>query len=292
MTWDTAGVGRGGMAIVIKIWKFQKTDKTKISENRQNFAMNFFSLLTFTTNGTKRTTLCEGRWSDDADGGRTVRLDSEEFPSFWLSGMAGPGCADFVVTGGRIDASWGDESIPHTQFMTRLCPAGIEVYCDGFSVLIPPPAPTGIANDIDTPAGQSSKRGLFIDSRGGCTAIRLSRDVDVWALMDLVFLDAHVPGFGMKNMQAIRSGDRMFELWFDDSGTFYGQRNNTVESITGLEFHGGVGAFIFERSTDYYQSSGMDYDDYHDILTGYTGDEHSDTELVRFAISRIRQCEQ
>ena len=200
--------------------------------------MNFFTLLAFTTNGTKRTTLCEGRWLDDADGCRTVRLDSAEFPSFWLSGMTGPGGDDFVVTGGRIDASWGDERIPHTQFMTRVCPAGIEVYCDGFSVLIPVRAPSGTANDIDTPAGQSSKRGLFIDSSGGCAAIRLSRDVDAWTAMDLVCLDAHVP-FGMKNMQAIRSGDRMFELWFVDSGTPSGQRNNTVESITGLEFLGG-----------------------------------------------------
>ena len=249
--------------------------------------MNFFTLLTFTTNGTKRTTLCEGKWLDDADGGRTVRLDSAEFPSFWLSGMTGPGGDDFVVTGGRIDASWGDERIPHTQFMTRVCPTGIEVYCDGFSVLIPV-LPTGIANDM--PAGQSSKRGLFIDSIGGGTAIRLSRDVDAWTSMDLVCLDAHVP-FGRKNMQSIRSGDRIFELWFDDSGTPRGQRNSIVESITGLEFPGGV-AFIFERSTDYHQSSSMDYDDYHDILAGFAGDEHSDAELVRFAISRIRQCEQ
>jgi hypothetical protein len=271
------------MAIVIKIWKFQKQTKPK----QTNFAMNFFTPLAFTTNGTKRTTLCEGRWLDDADGGRTVRLDSPEFPSFWLSGIAGPGGGDFVVTGGRIDASWGDACIPHTQFMTRVCPEAIEVYCDGFSVLIPVlRAPPG----IDTPVGQSSKRGLFIDSSGGCAAIRLSRDVDAWTVMDLVCLDAHVP-FVRKNMQAISSGDRMFELWFDDSGTFYGQRNRTVESITGLEFHGG-GAFIFERSTTYYDSSGMDYDDYHDILTGFTGDEHSDTELVRFATSRIRQCEQ
>jgi len=267
------------MANVIKILEISERQK-------QNFAMNFFTLLAFTTNGTKRTTLCEGRWLDDADGCRTVRLDSAEFPSFWLSGMTGPGGDDFVVTGGRIDASWGDERIPHTQFMTRVCPAGIEVYCDGFSVLIPVRAPSGTANDIDTPAGQSSRRGLFIDSSGGCAAIRLSRDVDAWTAMDLVCLDAHVP-FGMKNMQAIRSGDRMFELWFVDSGTPSGQRNNTVESITGLEFLGGV-AFIFERATDYYESSGMDYDDYHDILAGFAGDEHSDAELVRFAISRIR----
>lgn len=126
--------------------------------------MIFFTLLAFTTNGTKRMTLCEGRWMDDADGGRTVRIDSTEFPPFWLSGMmTGPGGDDFVVTGGRIDTSWGgDACIPHTQFMTtRLCPEGIEVYCDDgfsvlpsrFSVLIPVRAPTGIAND--TPAGQS-----------------------------------------------------------------------------------------------------------------------------------------
>jgi len=250
--------------------------------------MNFFTLLAFTTNETKRTTLCEGKWLDTADGGRTVRLDSAEFPSFWLSGMTGPGGDDFVVTGGRVDASWGDESIPHTHFLTRVCPTGIEVYCDGFSVLIPV-LPTGIANDM--PAGQSSKRGLFFDSSGGCTPIRLSRDVDAWTSMDLVCLDAHVP-FGRKNMQSIRSGDRMFELWFDDSGTPHEQRNNTtVESITGLEFPREV-AFIFERSTNYQQSSSMDYDDYHDILAGFTGDEHSDAELVRFAISRIRQCDQ
>ena len=141
------------MANVIKILEISERQK-------QNFAMNFFTLLAFTTNGTKRTTLCEGRWLDDADGCRTVRLDSAEFPSFWLSGMTGPGGDDFVVTGGRIDASWGDECIPHTQFMTRVCPAGIEVYCDGFSVLTRPHA--------ETPAGQSSKRGLFIDSSGGC----------------------------------------------------------------------------------------------------------------------------
>lgn len=245
--------------------------------------MNFFTTLAFTSNGTKCTTLCEGKWTDDEDGGRSVRVDSSDFPAFWLSGkMSAPG-SDFTVSGGRIDASWGDPCVRHTQFRARTAPAEVEVYVDDvFCVKIPLQQAHAAPVATDAPA----KRGLFVDSGGGCTVVRLQRDVDAWEAMDVFCLDARVP-FGAKNMQTIRSGARSFELWFNDSGAEHEHSNGTVEAITGLEFPRGF-AFIFERSTDWSDSGGMDYDDYRDILEEFAGDEHSDAELVRFAISRIR----
>ena len=99
----------------------------------------------YVAQGKKHTGICEGEWTDDAEtGGQRVRLDCAPFPEFWLAGTL-KGRA-FRVTGGRFARDWGSdlkvvESVPHTQFLTRMGEHTVDVYHQSITVSIPLPLP-------------------------------------------------------------------------------------------------------------------------------------------------------
>ena len=85
------------------------------------------------------------QWSDDESGGKLVRLDSETFPDFWLTGRLSRHVSSekkaFTVTGGRFSADWNPAFMAtrHTQFEVMDSPdsESVQVSSAGVTVRIP-----------------------------------------------------------------------------------------------------------------------------------------------------------
>ena len=95
----------------------------------------------YVAQGKKHSVICEGQWTDDTETGeQRVRLDCATFPEFWLTGTLKGGA--FRVTGGRLARDWGSEfveSVPHTQFLTRMGEHTMDVYHKSITISIPLP---------------------------------------------------------------------------------------------------------------------------------------------------------
>jgi len=73
----------------------------------------FYAPIEYSTDGSRHTVVCEGTWTDDGDVTR-LRLDSEHFPAFWISGaLIGDVLA---IDGGRFDDTWTSSPVRHTEF--------------------------------------------------------------------------------------------------------------------------------------------------------------------------------
>ena len=85
------------------------------------------------------------QWSDDESGqGKLVRLDSETFPDFWLTGRLSRHVSSekkaFTVTGGRFSADWKRAFMAtrHTEFEVDSSDSdSVQVSSAGVTVRIP-----------------------------------------------------------------------------------------------------------------------------------------------------------
>ena len=73
----------------------------------------FYAPLEYSIEASRYTVVCDGTWTDDGDVTR-LRLDSEHFPAFWISGtLIGDALA---IDGGRFDDTWTPTPVRHTEF--------------------------------------------------------------------------------------------------------------------------------------------------------------------------------
>jgi hypothetical protein len=117
-----------------------------------DFVTEFLAPLEYVVDGSRHTVVCEGTWK--TVGGEThLRLDSEHFLAFWLAGRIVDG--GLHIDGGRLDDSWTDAPVHHSQFT---CSAEDEVtfvvrYGEVLELVIPRPGTKtllGFASESET----------------------------------------------------------------------------------------------------------------------------------------------
>jgi len=99
--------------------------------------MSFLAPLEYTINKSRYTVLCEGTWTVDENDVTRLRVDSELFPAFWISGeLIGDA---LTIDGGRFDDTWTDRPVRHTEFVCAAEEATFAITHGSVELTIPRP---------------------------------------------------------------------------------------------------------------------------------------------------------